>query len=494
MKKLQLILLILIGASIYANAQKLSFDAKYITVGVTSNEWPDQLYNNPNLRHLGKLPFSYINKDKVDAGEIVKHLNDENIGRTVLDRLFQRDSQGLYVNELYNQALQNTIIEELEVALHDASAEKKDVLKKEISRQLLKNNYIVIFQTVNKERRGKIKTKKYWQVFHVNIDDKIIEQAFLNWQNPAVYDQIKVPVTFIAEGKVRDELIFDIAKKVPAFAIRGSVFNRTPFLARTIAQQGVKKKDRFYVYRLKENKDGRIHAKKVCTARVTEVTNEATRLFTISGRYASTKKGDIAVQRDRHKSSVSIMGQYSAGNDARYGGRLQYEYLLNFSRKGITRYFLADAGYNAYKKEMENIWWDLNAEKQIQPRLNNAEFMLGYGIGINFLGRMELMPYLLAGYQFSFFSGSGNAPTYWNHDLEKWDSLTDDKSGTAIKSGHAVIGYAGVKLNVNLWYPVQLTVGVDYNVTNSFSKKFKPVLQQHTQNRLNVYAGLRFHL
>lgn len=485
MKKLQLILLILIGASIYANAQKSSFDAKYITVGVTSNEWPDQLYNNPNLRHLGKLPLSYINKDKVDARSIVKHLNDENIGRTVLDRLFQRDSQGLYVNELYNQALQNTIIEELEVALHDASAEKKDVLKKEISRQLLKNNYIIIFQTVNKKRGDKIKTKKYWQVFHVNIDDKIIEQAFLNWRNPAVYDQIKVPVTFIAEGKVRDELIFDIAKKVPAFAIRGSVFNRTPFLARTIAQQGVKKKDRFYVYRLKENRNGRIHAKKVCTARVTEVTNEATRLFTISGRYASTKKGDIAVQRDRHKSSVSIMGQYSAGNDARYGGRLQHEYLLNFSKKGIAQYLLTGIEYNKYKKEPEGVWWE--GTQNIQPTLHSTSALLGYGIGLNFLGRIELMPYMMIGYQ-AFFTSSLGDGEVWNDKNEYWEGIDLQN-----KLSSSFVGYAGARFNINIWYPVQLTIGADYNFSTTPSAGYEIITRQHKLNRLNFYAGLRFH-
>ena len=62
----------------------------------------------------------------------------------------------------------------------------------------------------------------------MEIDDRIIEQAYLNWRNPSLYDEIKVPVKMVAQGKVplkafdENELIYDIAKKVPAFAVRGA--------------------------------------------------------------------------------------------------------------------------------------------------------------------------------------------------------------------------------------------------------------------------------
>lgn len=490
MKKLQIILLLILVLSTHINAQNLSFDAKYIKVGVISNEWPRQMSENPNFRNLGELFISFNGDEKLDAKQLTEDLNRQRVGKLVLDKLFQRDNQGLHIDSLYNEALKNTTIEEIEIALQDISAETKDILKKDISRQLLKNNYIVVFQTVKKKRGDKVKTKKYWQVFHVDIDTRIIEQVFLNWETPQDYDQIEVPVSFVAEGKVpreikgENELVFDIAKKVPAFAIRGSAYSRVPFLARTNSRQGVKNKDRFYIYRFKEKKAGKIYSKKICTARATDIDNESTRLFTISGRYASIKKGDIAVQRDRHKSSLSVTGQYSSGNDSRYGGRLQYEHLLHFSKHGIAQYFLTSVDYNAYEKEPEGIWWDNYGG--IQPRLNNAALTLGYGTGINLLGRMELMPYILAGYQYSFLLGASENPTYWDHSLEKWDDLTKT-------SGHAIVGYAGIKLSANLWYPVQLTAGADYNLTTSSTSAFKPVLSRHKKNRLNVYAGLRFH-
>ena len=323
-----------------------------------------------------------------------------------------------------------------------------------------------------------------------------------------------MPITFVAEGKVpkvkaqkfnkkasevfvgiaedikkvgnarvikaENELMFDIAKKIPAFAIRGSVFKRAPFLARTSSRQGVKKGDRFYIYRFKENESGEIYSKKVCTARATEVNEKSTRLYTISGKYASTKRGDVAVQKDRHKSSFSIMGQYSAGNDPRIGGRFQYEYLLNFSKKGMAQYFLTGIEYNKYKKEPEGVWWD--GTTNICPALHHASVMLGYGLGFNFLGRFEFMPYVMMGYQTSFMTSLGNGEV-WNHDDVCWDS--------AASSYGSCIGYAGTRFNMNLWYPLQMTLGIDYNI--SIGNTDKPIVRQHKLNRLNIYAGFRLH-
>lgn len=492
MRKLKIVLLFLLGINLYTNAQKLSFDEKYIKVGVLTNDWFGLWRNAPNLRLLGALHVSNSGTPQ----QIEDDLNRQNIGKYALDILFQRDNEGLHMDRLYNQALQNTTVEEIEVAIQDASAEAKDVLKKDISRQILKNNYIVLFQTVTEEKKnGKTKSKKYWLVFHIGIDDNIIEQSFLNWDNPNGYDQIKVPVRFVAKGRVpskfsyEGELMFDIAKKVPAFAIRGSVYSRRPFLARTSSRQGVKKGDRFFVYRFVENRKGEIYSKKVSTARVTDVNSESTRLFTISGRYASTKRGDVAVLKDRHRLSLSIAGQGSFGNDPRYGGRIQLEVLSGFSKAGIARYILADIDYNRYRREPENVWW--NEDGMVQPTLQNASFSLGYGIGFNFLGRFEIMPYILGGYQMSFMTGLDEGQV-WNHDTEQWETIKPTKESEG-KLGHSFITHGGARLSMNIWYPVQLIVGLDYNLTLGIRDGFKPATRQHELNRLNVYAGLRFH-
>ena len=459
-------------------AQKLIFDGKYVTVGVLTNTW--MFSNNPNIRMIGEN--SQLNGTETEAS-----LNAQNIGKKVLDLLFERDNSGLHMEKLYQNALNNVILEDKEIAAIDYTAEEIDVLKKDVSRQLLKNNFVVLIETIKKGEKDKV--KRYWKVYKVMIDDNIIEQAFLNWQSPRTYDQINVPVKFIAKGKVPsniNNLTFKIAKKVPEFAIRGSLKSRHPFLANVTSKQGVKRGDRFFLYRFKEKKNGEQYSKKVCTARVTEVTNEETRLHSISGKFASRKNGDIAVLRDRAKSSVTLLGQYSGGNDSRIGGRLSYDYLLKFAKPGIAQYLLFSVEHNQFKKEPEGVWW--SSEKGSKPvnvrgTVTTSSICLGYGIGFNILGRVELYPYLLGGYQNINPSGLEGS-SIWNYESQSWKKA-EGMAG-------AFVAYGGIKVNMNVWYPLQFTIGADYNYTFA-AGPMKIILDQHKINRVNLYAGFRLH-
>lgn len=483
MKK-HLFILLALFLSICANAQKLSFDAKYIKVGVVSNKTLSPITDNANIRNLGYVNYRYVSNKKIDGNVIADKLNKDKVGKTVLNRLLKRDSYGrLDMTNLYEEALKNTTLQEMEVAMQDFSAEAKDVLKKEISYQLLKNNYIIIIQEIPKKKHPE-KIKYYWQAFHVDIDDRIIQQVFLNWETPSIYDKIEVPVSFVGEGRYyTNSFLFDLGKKVPAFAIRGSVFSRHPFLAYTTAQQGVKKGDRFFIYRFKENRKGEIYSKKVCTARATDVTDEHTRLYTISGKYASKKRGDIAVQKDRHKTSLSLMGQYSAGNDSRIGGRILFDYLTHFSKRGIAQYVLIGLDYNRYKKEPEGVWWNENGEFA-QPALNDINASLGYGFGFNLLGRIEIMPYALIGYQHTFLTNRESL-IYWDRNSDDWATLNFD-------GYNAFVGHAGIRLSINIWYPLQLMIAADYNYATK-DKEYNQIIERHDMNRVNFYAGFRLH-
>ena len=187
-----LCVLLFFSSAIPTYAENLVFDYKYVKVGVVCNEWDNQLGSSPNIRQLGTTT------------------SPENYGKNVLDNILCKDVNGkLHIERLWADALKNTILEEEEVAELDASADKNDVLKKDISRQLLKNNYIVILEKKQKKSHfgsffkgvasgftGKdIENYDYkyrWKVYHVEITDDIIDQAYLNWDDPSGYEKIKV--------------------------------------------------------------------------------------------------------------------------------------------------------------------------------------------------------------------------------------------------------------------------------------------------------------
>ncbi len=510
MKRILITFQIVFFLSICTFAQKVTFDYKYVTVGVygNCNSWPKTMQNSNNFRYLGtSLPQYDIRKNK----DVEAELNSNRVGKKILDILLERDYSGLHMDRLYEQALRNTTIEEWEVAVKDVSAETKDILKREVAHQLLKNNYIVVFQTNTRNRwlfrNRDLKQRNRWAVYHVDIDDRIIEQTYSNWRNPSKYDQIEVPVKYVAKGRVRksfdnDNLVFKIAKEVPTFAVRGPLTNVLPHTARITRQHGVKNSNRICIYKIKENRKGDIYSKKVCWTRASAVDDNSCKMFKIAGNMPSLKKGEIAVLRDRKRSSFSLLGDYSGGGDARVGGRLQYDYMFHCWNGGITNYLIASVGYCQYQKEPLGIWW--GETQSIQPKLVQQDIIGGYGMGFNLLGRIEMMPYVMFGQSFiNVTNVKDKTFTYWDSVEEKW--ITENTTyrdynennewkeyDSPLLSSSFMSMYVGSKININLHYPLQLTLGADYNMAIS-NIGANPFLDRHIIKRINVYAGLRFH-
>lgn len=491
-----LCVLLFFSSAIPTYAENLVFDYKYVKVGVVCNEWDNQLGSSPNIRQLGTTT------------------SPETYGKNVLDNILCKDVNGkLHIERLWADALKNTILEEEEVAELDASADKNDVLKKDISRQLLKNNYIVILEKKQKKSHfgsffkgvasgftGKdIENYDYkyrWKVYHVEITDDIIDQAYLNWDDPSGYEKIKVNVKYVAKGVCDPQrLIFSIAKKVPAFAIRGTIASVHPTFARISKSQGVKKMDVVSIYGVYADRKGNLQSRRKGTTRVTIPDVDSTKLLSISGRTPSLKNGDIAVLRSRDRSGISFLGQGSFGNDPRYGGRFMYDYMFAFSKHGIAQYFLLSGTYNTFKKEPAGYWWEMIANDEyrtVTPRLSSFDLCIGYGVGFMFLNCLELRPYVLLGWESKLISTRGGG-IYWNQEaIEGQGDWVNENNSWLQFNPTNIIGYAGMQLNVSICYPLQLIVGADYNFGWQMVKH--KIYDSHKQQRLNLYAGFRINL
>ena len=99
------------------------------------------------------------------------------------------------------------------------------------------------------------------------------------------------------------------------------------------------------------------------------------------------------------------------------------------------------------------------------------------------------MPYVMVGYQHTFITGGNDPMYYWDNQKELWPDLYEDNDKAGFSN---VVGHAGARLCVNIWYPLQLSVGADYNLSTK-SSRLEPFLDRHTLNRLNLYAGFRLH-
>lgn len=521
-----LILLVVLSTCTTLPARKVGYTARFVKVGVVCDspqlQLPDEFFYKLNvvLPSLDSLLFTRDKRlSRRKCLEAAAYLTRYGSGKQVLDALLDKTPGGKPdMTSLYQKALENATYDDVMEARQDAGAATADVLKKELSRMVMKTNYIVYVEGAS------------WVVFKVVVTDRIIDQVFFNWERPA-YDLIQVPVEYVAHGTRRrtlaqsisrmlsenvsenfsDDLsdtghmLLDMGKKAPAFALRASLRSRHPFYVNMGDTQGIKSGDMVSIYRSHIDRKGRLFSKKVCSARATDVYDNTSRLYSVSGKFASMKKGDVAVWRGRRNNALSIMGQYSfGGNDPGYGIRLQYERRIGkFTRRGMAHYLLAGIEAGRYGREPAGVWWpgdydtSLNpdprevAGRSIRPVLVNAGVNVGYAPGFSLLGRIELMPYVLTGIQVSVIT---RKLTWWEYEAPSmYASVPSGWKNADGVVAFFLTGHAGLRMNVNVRYPLQLTCGADYSYHYMLRGiSTKAATRAHELNRLQFYAGLRY--
>ncbi len=421
--------------------------------------------------------LKYANKfRKVEVDVPRKGITSSNYGKQILDYLFCYDGKSLSEEKLKELALENVLKSDDERA--SIGVISKDDILKEDYLPILENNYIFFVEN------------KKWYVYKVGIDKDILDQVFNCWNDMDRYNQITVPITLVSSGDAKTKKDYNtgqkvlknktkrkIAVKVPAFAIRGQVTGRNPFTTDMGKALGLKNRDQVAIYRTKE-KNGTMYSSKVSTTRACNVADSIANLYTFAGGQASYKKGDVAVYQPSKNMSFSLSGEYM---DHSYGAALTWDWRTKLSNTGMSQYTILKLGVGTYENYGKRLYATNTSDVVKTPIYWNAG--LGYGLGFEFAHCLELVPYVMA----------------------QWESLFFAKHDGQSVSTKAVRVPIGVKLNVNVCYPVQLTVGAEYDLNFSLNKfddddnsKSNPDLfffnpTGYKRSGMNIYAGLRFN-
>lgn len=323
-----------------------------------------------------------------------------------------------------------------------------ETILQEDVRPILKNNYIVL---VN---------EKSWAVFKVEITDDIIDYIYTN-PNWVVSSDIKVDVKCEANGKIKSsvvgkalsnafagsELANVIANEVPAFGIQNQITGVLPITMNFDKRQNLKNGDRLNIFRNVE-KDGKVKSTRIGRARFIKANNDSTSatLTMIAGITPSYKRGDVAVLNRDNKGSGAITVGYKNGG----GFALNYmgDYLTNVWSGGFTGNFLYEASLGAYVldvDEVENLLGETTGAFA-------ASIRLGYGVGKRFLNNIELLPYIAVENEFATLSITQEEKEML---IEEYDMNINSYSMKLP---------IGLKVNVNIYYPVQLTLGAEYSL------------------------------
>lgn len=475
--------------------EKTFYDSKSNIVCIAGN-YELLEYGNKFRKVEVSIPQSY---STYTAKQIEETLNSENYGKKILDYLFSYNGSSLSEDRLKDLALQNVLKSDDERA--SIGVISKDDILKEDYLPILENNYIFIVNT----KKG----KKRWNVYKVMINKDVLDQVFNSWNDMDKYNQIKVPISFVSSDKAK--LIKDIdtkqeilknktkrkmAIKVPAFAIRGQVTGRNPFATNIGTIYGLKNCDKVAIYRTKE-KNGKMYSSKVSTTRACNVADSTANLYTFAGGQASYKKGDVAVYQPSSNTSIYITGEYM---DHSYGIGLTYDKRIGLSRSGISQYIMLKAGTGIYEIHNKRLYATNTGDVVKSPIYMNAG--LGYGLGFEFAHCLEFVPYFMAQWEGLYFANKYESPNATYNDGTK-----DYHSSNYGKDvwNHAVRVPIGAKFNVNIVYPLQLTLGAEYILnfnlnkikdddnTKSNAERFFFDPTGYKRNGLNIYAGLRFN-
>ena len=240
-----------------------------------------------------------------------------------------------------------------------------------------------------------------------------------------------------------------IENKIETWRVASSITHVQPLRAKIGTKEGLKNTARYRAYIYTEDENGNLKSIPKGYVRATKIADNKinasgetpeSEFYQISG----FKLTEGAILKQRNDWGLGVGLSYKGGSfDGYY---LNLSKLANIKTNGISQYALANIGLNFYSesKLKENDLYTSTASG-----VNFVNVSIGYGIGIRpFIRYFEFMPYILVGVD--------------NININGEESETSEESSFGEKIAYT--GSAGIKLNMNLKYPLILFGSIDYTM------------------------------
>lgn len=406
-------------------------------------------------------------RGNVSAIDLLNKLNQQNIGKSIVSFWLNRNDDGTMNDEkMQARSLYNT--NDGDVMIDNAS--KVSTLA-ELGDQLIKNSYVVIFDTENvkrKESKNK-KTGKVtvtWQagtrafVYKINLDSTFIDDLYNNmWilddDSPSDkaakkkrYDDLQVNMTYVTsvghtgsstvteknpESKAKqsainssfDGLLEQMEKAIPSWQVKVAIHDTHPIRCKIGTKENLKNGTRYRVYKYVEDAQGNLKTKPMGYVRATTIANNSSvatgesptsRFYQISGRHL--EPGMLMRENKDKGIGISVGAKYHGISTA----YLDADYLMHITNWGGCSYVLLGFGMD-YRSET-SLYVDLNA---------------GLGYAIPLTRWFEIMPYAKLG-----------------GDAMPSDDDDDDNSYSAMYAE------GGARFSVQPIYPFKIFIQADY--------------------------------
>ena len=306
-----------------------------------------------------------------------------------------------------------------------------------------------------------------------------------------------------ADGGVRaaivegyGETLLRLENQIPAWNVTTAIAKRNPLRAKIGTKEGVKNRMRFRAYLVKGDKNGNpytvpkgyIRATTVADNRgmATGQSTKFTEFYQISG--GKIDEGMTIKQKNDLGMGVSL--GYKVGGLAPYN--LTVDYLASINTKGFSHYGLLNIGYDMFSgsKIGDKVGQYLPAGSLTgltDGGISYINFGIGYGFGIRPIRHVELMPFIMGGGDYMM-----------NHN-DFLDENAGEETEDSFMDKVAWYGNAGLRVNFNVKYPLQLFIQADYTLLfvkeGSYYEAFNELLKVGDlghKNSFGVMAGVKW--
>lgn len=478
-----------------------------------------------NLIPTNRITISGNRANTVGGIEVGKAVNASDLGKEILSYWFDRQADGT-MNAKRLEQRGNYNADDQDV-LNARAAKVGPESLGDVGYALINGSYVMILDYSGITSSKNDKQEVSWSVttnayvYQIDYSQDIEAQVIEAWvyeddtpeaiaQKNEAYAKIlvgmspKATVSYTTSAKEADggvraaivegygETLLRLENQIPAWNVTTAIAKRNPLRAKIGTKEGVKNRMRFRAYLVKGDKNGNpytvpkgyIRATTVADNRgmATGQSTKFTEFYQISG--GKIDEGMTIKQKNDLGMGVSL--GYKVGGLAPYN--LTVDYLASINTKGFSHYGLLNVGYDMFSgsKIGDKVGQYLPAGSLTgltDGGISYINFGIGYGFGIRPIRHVELMPFIMGGGDYMM-----------NHNDLPDDEETEDSFSKKI----AWYGNAGLRVNFNVKYPLQLFIQADYTLLieeGSYYKAFNDLLKVGDlghKNSFGIMAGVKW--
>lgn len=330
-------------------------------------------------------------------------------------------------------------------------------------------------------------------------------------------------------ANAKDQLISKLEDQIPAWQVTIDCETIEPFITAKIGmKEGVRNGQRYGIYgqvynrsndRLEFKRKGYLRATVIAdNRRVADGKADSTYFYRISGT-ASLNGTEILKQRNDLGLGISVNYNYNGSNLAPTKTRtfgsfsmidVGLDYLAYIQKRGFSHYIMIGAGFdkfngdNLYKGQKEfgtyGIVIDQDGQFVFKNGASYINVHIGYMFGIKIKQFAEIQPFLRGGIDMVSASTTIELDETALKSMAAIENYTIKNEKDLKKSSTAYYLDPGIRLTINVVYPVQLFVQANYSILltggdkyNIMNNYFKDCGYGHS-NGLGVGGGLRLIL